>query len=119
MCLALYNGERALGSAAVGTDATAAPDAFVVRGVAPEAQQQFTKTLECLVNGERKVLAHEFVNDDFCDCDQGEDEPGTSACSHLLSSAFYCGNDGYFPKTVSAIAIDPLVLAFSPYSPIC
>lgn len=32
------------------------------------------------------------VNDDFCDCADGSDEPGTSACP---SSVFWCGNKGH------------------------
>lgn len=61
------------------------------------------------------------MNDDFCDCPDGSDEPGTSACSHLsvhspLSEAdrpgnhdlelvaalpgFYCKNKGHRPSYV-------------------
>jgi protein kinase C substrate 80K-H len=38
------------------------------------------------------------INDDYCDCPDGSDEPGTSACSHLNDSlaipGFYCKNKG-------------------------
>lgn len=72
-----------------------------VRGAPPEEQKRYTSgVVECVVRGELKALGQEYINDDYCDCDNGEDEPGTSACSHLLSSVFYCSNDGYFPKKV-------------------
>lgn len=72
-----------------------------VRGAPPEEQKRYTSgVFECVVRGELKALRQEYINDDYCDCDNGEDEPGTSACSHLLPSVFYCGNDGYFPKKV-------------------
>ena len=32
------------------------------------------------------------MNDDYCDCDDGSDEPGTSACEF---SKFYCANEGH------------------------
>ena len=34
------------------------------------------------------------VNDDYCDCPDGSDEPGTSACSMVPGARFYCMNIG-------------------------
>jgi hypothetical protein len=84
---------------AVGSAAGAAED--VVRGVAPADQQRFAADgVTCVVGGVERVVPLSRVNDEYCDCDDGKDEPGTSACSHLLGSVFYCDNGGYFPKHV-------------------
>ncbi|KAG8052625.1 hypothetical protein GUJ93_ZPchr0001g29521 [Zizania palustris] len=37
------------------------------------------------------------LNDDFCDCTDGTDEPGTSACPE---GKFYCQNAGHSPITI-------------------
>lgn len=79
-------------------EASASP----VRGVAPEDQAAFgsLEAFECVVDGKRAALPRERLNDDYCDCDDGSDEPGTAACSHVSTSAFHCSNDGYFPRKV-------------------
>lgn len=39
------------------------------------------------------------VNDNYCDCLDGSDEPGTPACSN---AHYYCANVGYLAKSVSS-----------------
>lgn len=38
--------------------------------------------LACGDSSSSSVVSWEMVNDDFCDCQDGSDEPGTSACSN-------------------------------------
>lgn len=40
------------------------------------------------------------VNDDYCDCPDGSDEPGTSACEGKPHAYFYCRNDGHIPARI-------------------
>lgn len=61
----------------------------VIRGVfyvnmlkyRPDVNNEFT----CLKSGEK--ISFEFLNDDYCDCEDGTDEPSTNAC---VNGTFYC-----------------------------
>ncbi|KAF8466370.1 glucosidase II beta subunit-like-domain-containing protein [Kalaharituber pfeilii] len=80
------------------------------RGVAPEDAKLYvpsaSKTFTCLTNPSI-TIPFASVNDDYCDCPDGSDEPGTSACSHVSYGklgirGFYCANQpghvgGYIP----------------------
>lgn len=50
-----------------------------------------------------KKLPTARVNDDFCDCKDGADEPGTSACS---TGRFFCINKGYRGSYIPSSWVD-------------
>ncbi|KAF2019703.1 glucosidase 2 subunit beta precursor [Aaosphaeria arxii CBS 175.79] len=98
--------------------ANAASEAPRPRGVGPEFAKFYkdAETFTCISNPSIKIPIAR-VNDDFCDCPDGSDEPGTSACSYisplspqqppkvrvgqfvetLALPGFYCKNKGHQP----------------------
>ncbi|RLN63939.1 hypothetical protein BBP00_00003799 [Phytophthora kernoviae] len=78
-----------------------------IRGVSPSDQTKYLSAeFECVLAGKRTNVPQSRVNDEFCDCDAGEDEPGTAACSHLEQSKFHCENDGFFPEKIHTSRVD-------------
>ncbi|KAJ1018531.1 hypothetical protein NDA16_004813 [Ustilago loliicola] len=80
-----------------------------VRGVAPAdatkyqpiKNEQGQLTWKCLDGS--KQLSWSAINDDYCDCADGSDEPGTSACPN---STFYCANAGHIPAYIRSSRVD-------------
>ena len=80
--------------------------AQVPRGVSPQDAKLYTPsakdTFTCLTNP-TVAIPLSAVNDDYCDCPDGSDEPGTSACGHIEHGkrgikGFWCGNKpGHIP----------------------
>ncbi|KAL4424330.1 hypothetical protein ABPG75_001631 [Micractinium tetrahymenae] len=63
----------------------------------PDAQGQFT----CLDG--KKRLPIDQINDGYCDCFDGSDEPGTAACAN---GHFYCENKFFLPLRLNATMVD-------------
>ncbi|KAJ2819361.1 hypothetical protein IWW50_005482 [Coemansia erecta] len=76
-----------------------------IRGLDPKLAAKYQPTTDnhfaCLDGSGR--IPFERVNDDYCDCPDGSDEPGTSACSN---GTFYCANAGHVPGTLSASRVN-------------
>ncbi|KAF1953571.1 hypothetical protein CC80DRAFT_595768 [Byssothecium circinans] len=103
--------------------ANAASDPPRPRGVGPDFAKYYKDpaSFACITNPEVK-LDISRLNDDYCDCPDGSDEPGTSACASIspLSPAqpsshgsaspslpgFYCKNKGHIPSYVPFTAVN-------------
>ncbi|XP_028310792.1 glucosidase 2 subunit beta [Gouania willdenowi] len=73
------------------------------RGV-PLSKRQFyeeDKPFTCL-DGSR-TISFDRVNDDYCDCEDGSDEPGTAACPN---GSFHCTNAGFKPAFIPSSRIN-------------
>jgi len=70
-----------------------------IRGVDPTKEAHYAaKPFRCLDGSGSGVL-----NDEYCDCKDNSDEPGTSACS---GGSFYCVNKGYEAMVVPSSRVN-------------
>ncbi|KIP09812.1 hypothetical protein PHLGIDRAFT_85955 [Phlebiopsis gigantea 11061_1 CR5-6] len=79
-----------------------------VHGVPPHLRAKYTPlskgadpTWRCLDGS--KEIAWSAVNDDYCDCSDGSDEPGTGACPN---TTFYCANEGHIGASVPSSRVN-------------
>ncbi|KAF8609488.1 hypothetical protein BDV93DRAFT_145846 [Ceratobasidium sp. AG-I] len=77
-------------------------------GVSPQSVSLYTPitstnpaTWTCL-DGSQTIL-YSAINDDYCDCIDGSDEPGTSACPN---STFYCVNEGHIGASIRSSRVN-------------
>ncbi|XP_057523684.1 glucosidase 2 subunit beta-like isoform X2 [Amaranthus tricolor] len=66
-----------------------------ILGISPQDEKYYSTASEIIKckDGSKKINRSQ-LNDDFCDCPDGSDEPGTSACPN---ARFYCRNLGHMP----------------------
>eukprot|EP01111_Echinosteliopsis_oligospora_P003883 TRINITY_DN1608_c0_g1_i3.p1 TRINITY_DN1608_c0_g1~~TRINITY_DN1608_c0_g1_i3.p1 ORF type:complete len:370 (-),score=120.82 TRINITY_DN1608_c0_g1_i3:72-1181(-) len=64
----------------------------MIRGVPKAGQMYLMLQDEFKCRSTTQIIPISRINDDYCDCSDGSDEPGTSACRQ---STFYCPNEGY------------------------
>ena len=63
-----------------------------IRGIPPSKISLYApdRDFQCLDGS--LIIPFRYVNDDYCDCVDGSDEPGTSACTN---GSFFCQNSGH------------------------
>ncbi|XP_063901673.1 uncharacterized protein LOC135121284 isoform X2 [Zophobas morio] len=81
------------------------PSLCHVRGIKVEDVSKYVGNNKFVCDGNS---SHDLgvINDNYCDCVDGTDEPGTNACPH---GVFYCNNEGHNPKIIPSSFVDDLV----------
>ncbi|OLY84434.1 Glucosidase 2 subunit beta [Smittium mucronatum] len=76
-----------------------------IRGAAPSDLERYVPDQDGMFScfDGKKKIPFDRVNDDYCDCEDGSDEPGTSACNN---GRFYCKNVGHEPIYIDSSKIN-------------
>eukprot|EP00026_Physarum_polycephalum_P006429 Phypoly_transcript_06471.p1 GENE.Phypoly_transcript_06471~~Phypoly_transcript_06471.p1 ORF type:complete len:578 (+),score=148.43 Phypoly_transcript_06471:27-1736(+) len=69
----------------------------IIRGVSPYELQFYKEDPFKCRNEPTRIIPRSSINDNYCDCADGSDEPGTSACANGM---FYCVNKGYKGESI-------------------
>ncbi|XP_006004085.1 glucosidase 2 subunit beta [Latimeria chalumnae] len=85
------------------TAATFAVEVKRPRGVSLTNRQFYDDSKPFICLDGSMTISFERVNDDYCDCNDGSDEPGTSACQN---GQFHCTNAGYRPLNVPSSRVN-------------
>jgi len=75
----------------------------IVRGVELSHQPFYNPTQDFTCLDGSKTIPFSNVNDDYCDCADGTDEPGTSACPE---GKYFCYNIGYKSKYIPSSRVN-------------
>ncbi|XP_061566177.1 glucosidase 2 subunit beta-like [Cololabis saira] len=78
-------------------------DSRKVRGISSSYKRFYRERKSFLCIDGSKMIPFEQVNDDYCDCADGSDEPGTSACPR---GRFYCTNLGFRPHYIPSSRVN-------------
>ena len=68
-----------------------------IRGLNPKHKASYNPERDFTCLDGSATLPFSLVNDDYCDCKDGSDEPGTAACA---TGRFYCPNNGFKPSEI-------------------
>uniref|UniRef100_A0A8D0CU54 Glucosidase 2 subunit beta n=1 Tax=Sander lucioperca TaxID=283035 RepID=A0A8D0CU54_SANLU len=78
-------------------------DSRKIRGISSSYKRFYRERKSFLCLDGSKIIPFEQVNDDYCDCEDGSDEPGTSACPR---GRFYCTNLGFRPHYIPSSRVN-------------
>lgn len=77
------------------------PPSLVAKYAPANSASGTGQTWTCLDGS--KQISWNAVNDDYCDCPDGTDEPGTSACPN---GVFFCKNSGHIGSTIPSSRVN-------------